>query len=812
MSEEQLIKTPSMFGENGNILLERELGRGGMGGVYMGRDKMLDRPVAVKVMLREYGADAEFVEKFKREAQAAAKLIHPNIAQIYTYGISDGMPYIAMELVAGGSLDQLMQNAGASIEIPRVMKICEQVAQALRCAADRGLVHGDVKPENILLDADGNAKLVDFGLAAMQKNTDEIWGTPYYIAPEKVKKEPVDYRADIYSLGGTIYHALTGVAPFEGDDTASVVRKRFEAPPVPPSRIRPDVSPMIDALVLKMLALDPAERYPSFEALLEDFRRVMTTGLTVGGAGTVANMVPGGQPTGRRLVLKNRARPRTAGSSDEGGASSQGSAGRRAASSDTADQGGVAGKVAAVIGATLAVIGLVAGLLFWYVVADRRSRAREEQTQLAGQFEKARTSLADTRQKALGYADEFDEKVAKAADKCQKATDDLTRTLSEFDKATVARIKPGPTPELVKAIALTNAGASASAPAPAPAGDVSDQTLASAIRDMNDLWNRVYNAQAAAIRLRLDVQALVKKIDDYKVGGSDKGALDAVAAFSNEAKAAYEALRNNADYDKAKNALGVIDTKGTKTVTDAAERLNAAKRREARDAAAAAAAAAEDERQKALEQIKRDTIKRDNETVQKKFDSLVETGVFRQLNWSGAISQLRNVSDEFKYAESQTFAECLVKRVQMMATVQEVFILNCKDYKFTRSKLAGCTVTEINEKEIRLLKADGSKTPMRLNWATFYKDYHGNLNELVSRFIVRGKDTSSYRDGKRLGLQPWADAMLGASLTIKLVCNDGNSAETRAEQIATEAVKAMPGYEKYVKDLFPNTDFKGSDD
>ena len=128
---EQLIQTPSVFGENGNYLLERQLGCGGMGGVYMGRDKMLDRPVAVKVMLKEYGADAEFVEKFKKEAQAAAKLIHPNIAQIYTYGISDGMPYIAMELVAGGSLWSIMKNNMGKTDVARVLKICQQVAQAL---------------------------------------------------------------------------------------------------------------------------------------------------------------------------------------------------------------------------------------------------------------------------------------------------------------------------------------------------------------------------------------------------------------------------------------------------------------------------------------------------------------------------------------------------------------------------------------------------------------------------------------------------------------------------------------------------------
>ena len=306
MSEEQLIQTPGVFGENGNFLLERELGRGGMGGVYMGRDKMLDRPVAVKVMLREYGSDPAFVEKFKREAQAAAKLIHPNIAQVYSYGISDGMPYIAMELVAGGSLFQLMQNAGSRTDVPRVMKICEQVAQALRCAADQGLVHGDVKPENVLLDANGNAKLVDFGLAAMQTDTNEIWGTPYYIAPEKVKKEHVDYRADMFSLGGTLYHALTGVAPFEGDDANAVVRKRFEGAPKKPSEVRPGLSPQVDFLVMKMLALDPQDRYPTFEALLEDFKRVMTTGLST--TGTITAMETGRLATpvaGKRLSLRH---------------------------------------------------------------------------------------------------------------------------------------------------------------------------------------------------------------------------------------------------------------------------------------------------------------------------------------------------------------------------------------------------------------------------------------------------------------------------------------------------------------------------
>ncbi|MBR3957317.1 MAG: protein kinase, partial [Kiritimatiellae bacterium] len=458
MSEEQLIQTPGVFGETGNFLLERELGRGGMGGVYMGRDKMLDRPVAVKVMLKEYGADAEFVEKFKREAQAAAKLIHPNIAQIYSYGIADGMPYIAMELVAGGSLDQLMKNAGASIDIPRVMKICEQVAQALRCAADQGLVHGDVKPENVLLDANGNAKLVDFGLAAMQKDTNEIWGTPYYIAPEKVKKEPVDYRADMYSLGGTIYHALTGVAPFEGDDAPAVVRKRFEGAPVPPSKIRADISPQIDALVLKMLALNPADRFPSFEALLQEYSRVMATGLTAKPTGT-SSQPSGTSPSGHKITLKGRKRfkVKTHAEGEEGEQVEQQEQRRRPTIPPEPEEGGVAGKVLGVIGITIAAIGLVAGLLVWYVIADKNSRERAKQEQISSNIFKAKEAISDVRRNALQFADQCDDLAAKALKTCQDPTDKLMQQLSgKFDASLLMGLKPGPTPELLAAFALTN--------------------------------------------------------------------------------------------------------------------------------------------------------------------------------------------------------------------------------------------------------------------------------------------------------------------------------------------------------------------
>ena len=195
-NDEPMIQTPSDFG---HFLLEKELGHGGMGGVYLARDKMLDRRVGIKVMLKSLGADPKFVERFQREAQAAARLNHPNIAQIYSFGQEQGMPYIAMELVPGGSLDKEMEANPGTLDVAYVMRVGQQVADALALAAESGLVHGDVKPENVLFDSDGNAKLVDFGLAAMQGDSDEIWGTPFYISPEKVRRQKIDYRADIYS-------------------------------------------------------------------------------------------------------------------------------------------------------------------------------------------------------------------------------------------------------------------------------------------------------------------------------------------------------------------------------------------------------------------------------------------------------------------------------------------------------------------------------------------------------------------------------------------------------------------------------------
>ena len=832
------------------------------------------------------------------------------------------MPYIAMELVAGGSLDQLMKNAGASIDIPRVMKICEQVAQALRCAADQGLVHGDVKPENVLLDANGNAKLVDFGLAAMQKDTNEIWGTPYYIAPEKVKKEPVDYRADMYSLGGTIYHALTGVAPFEGDDASAVVKKRFDGPPVPPSKIRSDISPQIDALVLKMLALNPADRFPSFEALLQEYGRVMATGLT---ASAPAEKTKAATSTGgRKIMMKGRKRfkVKTSGTSEESGGSSSGGGGGEQQESrpnptppPEPEEGGVVGKVLAVIGITIAAIGLVAGLLVWYVIADKNSRERAKQEQISSNIYKAKEAIADVRRNALQFADQCDDLASKALKTCQDPTDKLMQQLSgKFDASLLIGLKPGPTAELLAAFALTNvvekaaeggdtnALAAAAAPAAeatagaasnqvaavsgpvanipkfrpptedeadpaspkheayvkakeawekeqkekmsqpaeaqqkadepaatpaaaeaAPAAPVSTdlntvegvkaafeaqlrEILSVAKRDTGIIWDRAYSCQAASIRIRHKINALLEKIDAFKAEGEDESAMQQLASFSQAAKDEFDQIKASDDVTAIQKGVSFIKSKGSNAVKQTADRILLATRDMERRLKKIEEEIWIQEQTERQEKEKQETIERDNKKIEEKFESLVTAGVFKQLDWKGAIRQLTMVKDEFKYSESQVYADIFIQKVKMMATVQEVFIANCKDYKFGKSKLARFTIANISEKEISLIKPDG-KTPVKMTWVKFYQQYHGNLNELIIKFIEKGKNVCKLSDGKRLSLQPWADAMMGAALTMQIICGDDATAPARAEQIAKTAVKELPDYLNRAKAIFPDIQF-----
>ncbi len=466
---EQMIPTPSDFG---HFLLEKELGHGGMGGVYLARDKMLDRKVGIKVMLKALGDDPAFVERFQREAQAAARLNHPNIAQIYSFGTEQGMPYIAMELVSGGSLDKEMEANPGTMDPARVMKVGQQLAEALALAADQGLVHGDVKPENVLFDAEGNAKLVDFGLAAMQGDSEEIWGTPYYISPEKVKRQKIDFRADIYSLGGTLYHALTGVAPFEGEDATAVVKARFDGPPTPPSEVRPDLPKDVDGIIMRMLEMEPSMRYPTYQSLIGDIKRFLAK---VGPVRTSRLASGRLKIKGSKLKIKGTA-PIASATADVAGGEGEGASAAipqrlRPLVEETPQKntnvGAMVGLVAFIV--VLLIVGTVGGL-FWYVKADKDSKRKAEMAQTVGKIGEARMAVANTLKAASEFASNFHELVAKN-DQLMKESTRRMRELLPDDLRAAAKpiLEPEESKEIAEAIAYTNKLLSAAGDQPAAA-------------------------------------------------------------------------------------------------------------------------------------------------------------------------------------------------------------------------------------------------------------------------------------------------------------------------------------------------------
>jgi serine/threonine protein kinase/predicted RNA-binding Zn-ribbon protein involved in translation (DUF1610 family) len=260
-------------GKLDNFLLIKPLGAGGMGVVYKGHDIGLDRDVAVKIMSKNLGADKELVEDFKREARSAAKLNHPNIAQIYAVGENAGINYIVMEYVPGNRLDQMIE-PDKPLDQAVVLKIGIDIASGLQDAGKINLIHSDIKPENILLNKDNIAKLIDFGISSFdglnKVENNEIWGTPYYISPEKVKKEALDVRSDIYSLGTTLYHALAGIPPFEADTPTDVITMRFKEDPKPLRDIRPYIHADVERIIHKMMQLNPDDRYPTYKELIQD--------------------------------------------------------------------------------------------------------------------------------------------------------------------------------------------------------------------------------------------------------------------------------------------------------------------------------------------------------------------------------------------------------------------------------------------------------------------------------------------------------------------------------------------------------------
>lgn len=263
---------------SGRYELLEKIGDGGMAVVYKGRDKLLNRFIAVKILRPEFTKDATFVENFKRESQAAAGLSHPNIVGVYDVGREGNINYIVMELIDGQTLNKIIEEE-APMDYRKVIDISKQVAQALRVAHKNKIIHRDVKPHNIMITSDGVVKLADFGIARAVNDTtlstgSKIVGSVHYFSPEQARGNYVDERSDIYSLGIVMYEMLTGKVPFDGENPVTVALKHINEEIIPPIELEPGIPPALNRCVMKATDKYQTKRYASADELIQDLDNI----------------------------------------------------------------------------------------------------------------------------------------------------------------------------------------------------------------------------------------------------------------------------------------------------------------------------------------------------------------------------------------------------------------------------------------------------------------------------------------------------------------------------------------------------------
>ncbi|HWN73396.1 MAG TPA: protein kinase [Solirubrobacterales bacterium] len=297
---------------SGRYKLEAKLGSGGMSTVYLARDTTLDRPVAVKVMHREMSEQADQLERFRQEARAVAKLSHPNVVAVIDAGEDGGHPYIVFEYVEGETLKQRINRVGA-LDAQEALAYAIEVARGLTVAHARNMVHRDIKPQNVLIDAEGRAKLTDFGISRQLEQdgmtaTGRVLGTTDYVAPEQAMGHPVDQRSDVYSLGVVLYEMLTGQVPFTADSQVGVAMKHVNEDLPDVQQRRPELSAAAAMVVERATTKDPNDRYQSVGEMIDDLATALEVeaaraGSTTGEATSVLEAVP---PAERKLASGSR--------------------------------------------------------------------------------------------------------------------------------------------------------------------------------------------------------------------------------------------------------------------------------------------------------------------------------------------------------------------------------------------------------------------------------------------------------------------------------------------------------------------------
>ena len=287
----------------GRYQVQDKIGTGGMATVYRGQDQVLGRTVAIKMMLPQYANDPSFAARFKQEAQAAAALSSPYIVSVYDWGKDGESYYIVMEYLRGTDLKSGIRKHGA-LDSRKVAQIGSQIAQALSVAHRHDIIHRDIKPQNIMVQPDGNIKVMDFGIARAKNSSlttdNSVLGTAHYVSPEQSTGKPLGPTTDIYSLGIVMYEAATGRVPFAGDDAISVAMKQVNEAPQPPSLINPNVDPALEAIILRCMEKNPADRYQSADELARALRDFIAGRATIPSNTTVSpHIVTPPQPTSR---------------------------------------------------------------------------------------------------------------------------------------------------------------------------------------------------------------------------------------------------------------------------------------------------------------------------------------------------------------------------------------------------------------------------------------------------------------------------------------------------------------------------------
>jgi len=814
----------------GGFVLVELLGVGGMGSAYRARDESLNRDVAIKIMRKSFGDDPKFVETFRREAQTAAKLNHPNVVQIHSFGEFKGQPYIVMELVTGGSLDRLIAT-GEPLDQAMVMRLGMEIASALQSGYQMQLVHGDIKPENILLDEKGAGKLVDFGiaqLAGVGGDSKEVWGTPYYVAPEKVRRQRTDYRADIYSLGGTLFHALAGKPPFDGPDATAVVKARFLKPAPPLREVRTDIDPEVETIVARMLQVESSMRYPTYESLLSDMRRfldragpsvpsgkkvmmlkkkggattgpVPVTGKTapVNASTTLAPTTAASRPAGRLVIMKR-------GASGSLGATSltAGSTGAQAASSAPAKTG-----VPASLAIVLALLGLllVGGVAagIWYMarhkggaktapVANPNAQlAQAAQTAAMLQISNCLLQAQAAGSNLLSWAETAEQLCGVA----NKAVADVLGPESHDTMIPLRPPSPVKPPTVVAAgtnvvgtnVVGTNA-APPEAPAPPPTDPVREETLKEPaliqVRNMYRAWYRMDEIAVEATALRDEIAAALavagttppETLDLHVRVFAERIPPFAAGAKLDESRRKLANIRN--DLITVSNLVQVIQKR--------LEREAAAAKLLAEQAAAAAAAAK-------LEAERQAKIKTEIAGIAAKEDELKD--MLHKNNYNDARRQLRMVYATLTEEESLKAYAVATQRVARLEELRDFMVTHVPGYQHPD----GWKVESADKNGLVVRSKNGTN---EVAWA----DVGDVRMVLFMRRFLMDEELS-----RTLLLREHVRTLIAAALYCRKFVPENKHVQDLADKMLEKAVSLLPDAKDDIALFLPNAGLKPDPD